>query len=553
MNENEEKIELLKKAFEFKSKNKFDEAVISLSAALKLENGTNEKLELHSQLGELYILLGDLDNALKEFQNALSIDRNHKYSAQKCFDIYFNKKQYLKALHLAKEICEKEKNATNYLNYLKTLCELNKFGDVIEIFNSLDENIKLEPDILYLISLVDENKKEALLNRIIDLDDTHQKANLDLAKIAFEKNDFNKVIQCCVSLDENIPEVSYYLGMIDFKRNNPNGAIEHLIYAIKNDNNNNDYYFDLAKIYIDIAYFKEALECLKQSVKYSLVKNKKENLDEKYFLCGWIYFKEKDFQNALLNLNLVSEKSSFYTNSKIIIQAVNIQNQNFSQAKKILEEIYEQQPQNPILLDALALTYKNLKMPNKAIEIYSKALKLHPTSLFYKLELIDLFIDINMYQDAMAQIEQVKTEYSNCANIYNSLARIYFRLKDYKNALDSMEEYLKLDKNNPESYYFKGLILNTTEKFEEAKTSIYRAITLNPDIAKYYHQMAKSYFGLKQYDDAVLYEKEAIELNPDDINFKKFCYEIALKIGNKEQILLFEKQLRRSEKILTNK
>ncbi len=549
MNETENKIELIRKAFEKKSQKQYKEAVTYLREALKINVNTHENAEIYAQMGELHILMNELDIALNDFQKALSIDGSHKFSIQKCFDIYFQKEQYQKALRLAQKICENEKNATSYYDYFKVLYKLGKNQDIIEIFNSLNEEIKLDPEILYLLSLVDVEKKEVLLKKVLELDDAHKNANLDLAKISFEKKDYETTIHCCINLDENIPEVSYYLGIINSKQN-PNKSIKYLINAIKNDNNKNDYYFDLAKIYVDITYYSEALECLNHSIKYSLINDKKENLDEKYFLSGWILFKQQEFQNALLNLNLVNEKSKFYINSKILIQAINLQNENLAQAKETLEKIYLEQPDNKILLDTLAMVYKNLKNPHKAIEIYKKALALSPESLFYKLELIDLYIDINLYAEAMVQIEQIKQKNKNCATIYNSLARIYYRLKDYTNALNNIEEYLKLDKNNAESFYFKGLILNEVNEFSKAKSSIYNAITLNPNNAKYYFQMAKSYFGMNEFENALLYAKEAVELNPNEINYKKQILEIAKKIGNKEQIDFYERQLKISESIL---
>ena len=552
MSESDKKIELISKAFALKNQKKYQEAIDTMRSALEINVNTHENAEIHSQIGELYILMNDLDSALNEFQKALSIDGTHKYSIQRCFEIYYKQNQYQKALYLAQKICEYEKNQISYLNYFKVLYKLEKFQDIIEIFNSLNEDIKLDPNILYLISLVDNDKKEQILCKILEIDDSFELANLDLAKIAFKNGDWNKLVQCCINLDNNIPDVAYYLGMIEAKNKNYNKAAEYIISAIKNDNNKNDYYFDLAKIYIDIAYYTEALECLNRSIKYSLINNTKENLSEKYFLSGWILYKNLEYQNALLNLNLVEKNSKFFTSAKIIIQTINLQNENLPKAKDILENMYKSHSDNSILLDALAMAYKNLKMPNKAIEIYSQALALHPESIFYRLELIDLCIDVNMYSDAMTQIEQVKHINKNHVSIYNSLARIYYRLKDYKNALDSINEYLKLDKNNSESYYFKGLILNDLHRFEEAKTAIYAAITLKPDCAKYYYQMARSYEGLNNLEDALLYSKEAIEIEPAEINYKKQSYDIAVKIGNKEQILLYEKQLKRSESIIKN-
>ena len=65
--------------------------------------------------------------------------------------------------------------------------------------------------------------------------------------------------------------------------------------------------------------------------------------------------------------------------------------------------------------------------------------------------------------------------------------------------------------------------------------------------------MAKSYVGLESYENALLYAKEAIELEANDINYKKQAYEIALQIGNKQQIEMYKKQFERSEKIIKQK
>ena len=150
----------------------------------------------------------------------------------------------------------------------------------------------------------------------------------------------------------------------------------------------------------------------------------------------------------------------------------------------------------------------------------------------------------------MELIDKFSKNCTNCPNIYNSLARIFYRLKNLDEALRCINLYLNLDKNTAESFYFKGLILNDLNKFQEAKNSIYNAIKLNPNKAKYYSQMSRSYFNLNELESALLYIKEAIELDNNEISYKKQAYDIALAIGNKTQILMYENQLKRSEKIL---
>ena len=551
MEENKkEKIELIRKSFELKHLKKYKEAIEMLYKALEYDDLAEDNVELLSQIGDLHILLNNYDRAYDEFQKALSINKNHTYSQKRCFDIYYETDHLNKALKLAQKMCEENKNPDNYYNYLKTLIKLEKYSDAMEVFNSLDDAIKLDVDILYLISTISREKKELILKKIIDLDETNLKANLDLAKIEFDRKNYNKAVEYCLNIEEDNPLASYYIGVSEATKHNYNKALEFFTKAIQLDYDEHDFYFDLAKTYIDISWFDEALCALKKSINFSLIKNQLNNLDEKYFLSGWILIKKNEFSKALLNLNSIKQNSKLYPKAQILIQTINLKNMNLAEAKSTLEKYLEQEKENPILLDTLGAVYKELKFYKKAIEIYSKALELYPNSIYYMLELIDLLIDDEDYETALKKIEEFKAKYQKCANIFNSLARIYYRLKDLQKALESLNQCLELDKNTAETYYFKGLVLNDLSRFEEAKSSIYQAIKLNPNVAKYYSQMARSYEGLEEYENAILYTKEAIEIDPNEINFKKQAYNIAIKLGNDSQIKLFQNQLKRSEEIL---
>ena len=551
MEENKkEKIELIRKSFELKHLKKYKEAIEMLYKALEYDDLAEDNVELLSQIGDLHLLLNNYDRAYDEFQKALSINKNHTYSQKRCFDIYYETDHLNKALKLAQKMCEENKTPENYYNYLKTLIKLEKYSDAMEVFNSLDDTIKLDVDILYLISTISREKKELILKKIVDLDETNLKANLDLAKIEFDRKNYDKVVEYCLNIEEDNPLVSYYIGVSEAIKHNYNKALEFFTKAIQLDCDEHDFYYDLAKTYIDISWFDEALCALKKSINFSLIKNQLNNLDEKYFLSGWILIKKNEFSKALLNLNSIKQNSKLYPKAQILIQTINLKNMNLADAKSTLEKYLEQENENPILLDTLGAVYKELKFYRKAIEIYSKALELYPDSIYYMLELIDLLIDDEDYETALKKIEEFKTKYQNCANIFNSLARIYYRLKDFPKALESLNQCLELDKNTAETYYFKGLVLNDLSRFEEAKNSIYQAIKLNPNIAKYYSQMARSYEGLEEFENAILYTKEAIEIDPNEINFKKQAYNIAVKLGNDSQIKLFQNQLKRSEEIL---
>ncbi len=547
---NRQKIELIKKSFELKNLKEYKQALSMLYKALEYDNSQNDYIELMSQIGDLHMLLKEYDNALNDFQKALCVNQNHSYSLQKCYEIYCETNQLQKALKLAFQMCEKEKTSQNYYNYLKALIRLEKYKDAIETFNYLDEAIKLDPDILYLISTINSEKRQLLLEKIISIDETHTKANMDLAQIQFENKNYNKVITYCLNLVEDHPMAYYYLAKIEQIHQNYSKALEYCLKAIALDNDEKDYYLDLAKIYIDLMNFDDAFVALKKSINYSISKNELESLDEKYFITGWILIKQNEISKAILNLNLIKKQSPYYAKAQILIEATKLNCANISNIITKLEAMWNNEQNNVILLDTLAYAYKELGLTKKAIETYQKALSVYPESIFYNLELVDLLIDAKDYLVAIDLIRKLSEKCQNCPTLYNSMARIYYRLDKYDEALSCIEQYLKLDYNCAEAQYFKGLILNNLEQYEEASKCIYNAIKLNPVVAKYYNQMAKSYFGLNEFENALLYCKEAIEIDPNEINYKKFAYDISLKIGNKDQIEAYKNQLKRSEKIL---
>jgi len=554
----EEKIELIKKAFELKNKKNYSEALDYLYQALEYENDKNDNIELLSQIGNLHYIMLNYDKALEEFHKVLAKNPHHNFSILTCYEIYIKTKQYQKALKFAQNMLESEKTSRNFYYYINVLVKLNKKQDAIEVFNSLDEEVKLDVDLLYLIATIMPDKKELLLEKIIQMDNSNVKANLELAKIAYENKQYDKVIQHCLNVEDDNPLALYYLALIEQTRKNHTRAIELLLSAI--DLNNKecakdktcyeyDFYFDLAKAYIDICWFDEALAALKKSINLSINKKDLSSLDEKYYLTGWVLIKQNKLSNALLNLNSIKKDSKIYQNAQILTQIINLKNFDLARAKSKLEELYENEKDNLILLDTLALTYKELKLYKKAIEIYQKALELYPDSIYYMLEIIDLLIDIKDYTSALDKINSFTKVSQNCPSIYNSLARIYYRLENFDEALNAINKYIELDNNKAEAHYFKGLILNDLKRYDEAIKSLYSAINLNPNIAKYYNQMAKSYLGLKEYNNAILYAKEAIELDQGEINYKKLAYEISILIGDKRQIELFKTQLERSEKL----
>ncbi len=95
------------------------------------------------------------------------------------------------------------------------------------------------------------------------------------------------------------------------------------------------------------------------------------------------------------------------------------------------------------------------------------------------------------------------------------LGNIYLSRLQYEDAKVHLERALKLNPNDADAYAFMGIFLQQTHKYREAFDSYRKAIRLNPYYPAWYvWKLGTAYYDARQYENAVLPLKEAINRNP---------------------------------------
>lgn len=544
----------IKKSFELKNLKLYKEAIEMLYKALSCDDIGDKTMELTAQIGDLYMLLKNYERAIEQYEKVLDKEPSHIHSMHKMCEIYFVLQNYTKALEIAEELCKKSEDTENYANYFKVLFKLNLFDEIQKLYKSLDEKITLNDEIMYIVSKTELENKFEILEKIISLNPNHIMAKLDLGVLNYNKNDFEgakKLLSDVIQTEKN-PKAYYYLGLISNKENNHTTAIDYFLKAVKYDKSKiNDYYFELAKAYCDINWLNEAQIALLQSLSIlSASTPYDDSIDEHYFLLSWIYSKKNDIKNALLNLNMIEENSKIYPKAQILASMLKFKEGDIIDAKIKLEELYKTNKDSAMLYSALGEIYKELKLYKKSIKIYKEGLKVFPDSFSFLSEIVDILIDDKNYNEALQYADDFIKKYPNCPSAYNSLARIYYRQKEHKKALDELLKLVKMDKNDAEAFYFIGLILNDISEPDEAIKNITIALNLNPTKAKYYAQISRAYNLLENYTDAMLFIKEAIELAPSEISYKKQAAMIAAEIGDVEETKFYKNLAKNSEEVI---
>lgn len=551
----ETSLDFIKKSFELKNSKLYKEAIEMLYKALETEDA-GSGTEIISQIADLYAYLKNYDRALEEYEKVIETDKNHVHSLNEMLKIYFNSKNYEKALEISKRLIEITNDVQYYIKQLEILYRLNKTDKMRELYEAFDDNLKNNAQILYIMSKTNLYPKIEFLSRAAKTDEDFAPAYFNLGVEYFNGENYEQALENfkhVLELEAN-PLAYFYIGLILHISGKFFEAINNYLECLKLDKANDRCYFELAKAYIDINWLDEAQVAIKNSM--GILKLKDEfspMLDEHYFLLAWVLSKQDNTKDALLYLELIDKNSKMYPNAQILKNTLSLEGENYIKAKEILENYYKnniEEQGNPILIESLGKIYKHLQLHKKACELYEKALENYPDSVFYTLELINALIDDKCYDRALELTKHLEKTSPKCPSTYNSFARIYYRLKNYDSAIENLKTLIELDKNNAEGYYFLGLVQNDTCQAQEAVENFKIALTLNPMPAKYYAQMSRAYETLGRLEDAMLYIKEAIEIDTGEINYKKQAKNLAQKMNDKEKTDFYGSQIVRMEQVL---
>ena len=148
---NENSIEYIKKSFELKNSKLYKEAIEMLYKALESENG-NANIEIISQIADLYVLLKNYERALEEYEKVIDINENHIHSLNEMSKIFVQLGKYNKALEISEKLLKSTREAQYCIDHLQILYKLEYFEKMKELYESFDDELKNNAQILYIMS-----------------------------------------------------------------------------------------------------------------------------------------------------------------------------------------------------------------------------------------------------------------------------------------------------------------------------------------------------------------------------------------------------------------
>jgi TolA-binding protein len=428
-----------------------------------------------------------------------------------------------------------------------------------------------------------KKSKELFFNLFTSLE-YGAKAKYYYGYIAYKQDDYSTAQKYLSSVETNSnfkTKVSYYLADMNFKLGKFQKAIDHGLPLLEKAKGLE--YSEISKIigesYFNLHLFKEAIPYLKN---YKGKRGKWINTD--YYLLGYAYFKQNDYENALNNFNkIISGNNAVSQNAYYHLGECYLKLNKKSEALNAFRNAANL-PFNEIIKKDAWYNYAKISYeignPYKSVpSVLQEFLKNYPKSEHsYEIHnlLMSAFLTSKNYQGAINYLNSSKNKADKIVlqQVYYYRGVELFNLHNYKEAIINFDNSLKYKNDESitakatfwigESYYqlnnftnaiiyFTSFINNTgATKTEEYKTihynlgyTYFKLKDYNNAIREFkrfasdkletsfkndtYLRIADSYFVSKKYTNAITYYQKSIHTGIKNIDYAQF--QIALSNG----------------------
>ena len=123
--------------------------------------------------------------------------------------------------------------------------------------------------------------------------------------------------------------------------------------------------------------------------------------------------------------------------------------------------------------------------------------------------------DSNQYKNALESYSNAIRMQANIAQFYDGRGCVYDRLGEYEKAIADCNKVIELKPETANGYYNRGLVYDHLGEYEKAITDYNKAIELNSEHRNAYNNRGLVYKKLGEYEKAITDFDKAIELNPE--------------------------------------
>ena len=453
---------LIKKAHQSMDFTEFERAIGYFAQALSAD--PNQK-DVRANQGFAYFMLGKYDDAIRILKEELALFPDRLDASILLGYVYFNQEKYEEAAKLCQDYDELLEKALREEAKKKKLDLRSKKGR-----DEFEENYE------YFFDKIRKKNPNLGLPYFI-LGFHHKKSgNYDEA----EEN-FNQAMK----KGYNSAECKAQLIDTELARENWQEGLAKLRIALQTEDSKSEFYFLMGYAYYHLGEIERAVYCFDNAFKLRPYKvEAAKNL-------GKIYFNQNEFKKATSLLKKVLNIVPFDYEAKFLIER--------SAREKSIQKKENKPKITKNMVDMVDLEYKYVFKSDinhiisvmnesalsllrsghlgKAIGLIRIFLEIHDLSPDLNYNLAHFYSMNNDLGKAIKYAWRVTELKKNFRDAYDLVGNIFFRLKDYENALVAYQKVIDIGPKDAKGYYNLGCVYSAMEDLDKAEESWKNAIS----------------------------------------------------------------------------
>jgi len=293
---------------------------------------------------------------------------------------------------------------------------------------------------------------EVFFNKILDEEPGYTNALLRLGDVYFNKNDLSRAREYYVKAREIEPrniEIILSLERVFESQQRWQEALRYLDNILEIDDENLSALHRKREILDINRRWEELLDVQNMIIKGGITgddkKAEEERLNHYRYELGAYYVEQGDTEKAIRILRSVIKEDKDFVPSYLALADAYLKNGNADEAEEILMKGLAE-TSSLVILVRLEDHFMAMGEPDRAIEVYQRAIQQAPGDMRLQFFLAKLYYRLEMIDHALETASSIDATAFDSSDLHILLGSIYERRMQYERAIEEFKKALRIDK-----------------------------------------------------------------------------------------------------------
>ena len=238
---------------------------------------------------------------------------------------------------------------------------------------------------------------------------------------------------------------------------------------------------------------------------------------------------QKNYDDALKNLNLIVKKDSNNLSALSTIGDIKVFQGKYMDAIEIFDKIIHKNPKLPSIYNNKGFCLLRTNRYPESIQAFQNAIQNKKDFSEAYNNLGFAFKQLGDYTRSKENFLKAIKYKDNYFQAFNNLTALTLEENNLEDASKFAKKSIQINQKNFEAYNNLGLILKKKNDTKNSLINFYKALEINPNYLPTLINLAKNYDGINDYKKAFDYIDKALKIEPENINALSILIYLKLK------------------------